>query len=226
MKKKIIIILGVLLVVAGGTVFGVNLIIQNSRFVTSDNANLGAPLIPVSSLSAGQITGVKVGIGDRVEKSQVIAEIGSPQFADALSRQGLMASPSNRADIEAPLAGYVAAVWTYSGAMVNPGSPIVTLFDDSNIWVTANIDENKIMEVRPGQEVEVTVDCLGGKVLKGKVQGISPATSASFSLLPSGTSSANFTKVGQVIPVRITLENASNLALIPGSSVEVKIFVK
>jgi multidrug resistance efflux pump len=216
MKRKLIIILVVVLVVAGGAVFGINLIVQNSRFVTSDNANLGAPLIQVSSLSAGQPTGVKVGIGDRVEKSQVIA----------VSRQGLQASPSNTASIEAPLAGYVAAVWTYSGAMVGAGTPIVTLFDDSNIWVTANIDENKIMEVRPGQEVEVTVDCIGGKVLKGKVQGISPATSASFSLLPSGNSSANFTKVGQVIPVRIALENAGNLSLIPGSSVEVKIFIK
>ena len=120
----------------------------------------------------------------------------------------------------------MAAVWTYPGAIISAGSPIVTLFDDSNIWVTANIDENKIDEVRPGQTVEVTVDSLGGTVLKGKVQGITPATASSFSLLPASNTSANFTKVSQVVPVRITLDNTDGLALIPGSSVEVKIAVK
>jgi multidrug resistance efflux pump len=122
--------------------------------------------------------------------------------------------------------GYVAAIWTYPGAMVGAGTQMITLFDDSNIWVTANIDENDIVNIRPGQAAEVSVDSLGGKVLKGKVQGIVPATASSFSMLPSSNTSANFTKVSQVVPVRIILENTSGLALIPGGSAEVKIRVK
>lgn len=92
--------------------------------------------------------------------------------------------------------------------------------------MTANIDENKIDEVRPGQIVEVTVDSLGGTVLKGKVEGISPATASNFSLLPASNTSANFTKVSQVVPVKITLDNTDGLTVIPGSSAEVKIAVK
>ena len=226
MRRKIIIIVVAIIIVAGGAFYGTNALIQGSRYLSTDNATLGAPLISVSSLAAGQIMNVDVNIGDRVQQQQAIAEVGTPRFSDSASRQGFNATPGSGTSVEAPIAGYVAAVWTYPGAIIGAGSPIVTLFDDSNIWVTANIDENKIKEIKPGQSVDVTVDCLGGAVLTGKVRGITPATASSFSLLPSGNTSANFTKVSQVVPVRISLDNTDGLALIPGSSVEVKIALK
>jgi len=92
--------------------------------------------------------------------------------------------------------------------------------------VSAKIDETQVNRVHPGQTVEVSVDSLGGTILKGKVTGISPATAANFSLLPQNNTDANFIKVGQVVPVKITLENTDGLMLIPGSSVEVKIFTR
>jgi multidrug resistance efflux pump len=225
MNRKIIIIIVAIIVIAGGAVYGVNAW-QGSRYISTDNANLAAPLIQVGSLASGQVVSVNVGIGDRVAPRQVVAEVGTPRYSDSNSRQGFQAVPGNPAGVEAPVSGYVAAVWTYPGAIISPGSPIITLFDDSKIWVTANIDENNISSIRPGQEVEVSVDSMKGTVLKGKVQAIVPATASSFSLLPSSNSSANFTKVSQVVPVRITLDNIEGLALIPGSSVEVKITVK
>ena len=224
-RRTLIIIIAVIVVVAAGSIYGFN-IWQNSKYISTDNANLGAPLIPVGSLAPGQVISVKVGIGDRVAQQQVLAEVGAASFSDSNAHQGFQAATGNGADVEAPVSGYVAAVWTYPGAMVGAGTQILTLFDDSNIWVTANIDENDIVNIQPGQEADVTVDSLGGKVLKGKVQGIVPATAASFSLLPSSNTSANFTKVSQVVPVRIVLDNAGGLALIPGGSVEVKIKYK
>jgi len=226
MIRKLIIIIGVVIVLAIGAVFGFKYWQQSSRYVTTSNANIGAPLISVSSLAAGQVLNVNVGIGDLVGQKQSVAEVATPRFSDNASRQGFDATPGSGTVVEAPIAGYVAAVWTYPGAIISAGSPIVTLFDDSKVWVTANIDENKINNIRPGQMVEVTVDSLGGVILKGKVQGITPATAGSFSLLPASNSTANFTKVSQVVPVRITLDNIDGLSLIPGSSVEVKIAVK
>jgi multidrug resistance efflux pump len=215
-----------LAVAAVGIAIGIGLYLQGLRYVTTDNASIGAPLISVSSLSAGQIVSVNVGIGDRVEQKDAVAEIASPHFSDGGSLQGFRAVSGSGAPVEAPVSGYVAAVWTYPGAVVGAGSPIVTLFDDSSIWVTANVNENKIRDIRPGQIVDVTVDCLGGAVLRGKVEGIARATASSFSLLPSGSSSANFTKVAQVVPVRISLDSTDGLMLIPGSSVEVKIHIR
>ena len=223
MIRKLVIIVVALILVAGAAYYGINLWRQGSQYISTDNAVISAPLISVSSLSPGQIIKVNVGIGDRVGARQEVAEVGTPRFADNLTRQGFQATPGTGAPVECPVAGYVAAVWTYPGAIIGSGSPIITLFDDSKIWVTANINENKIQDVHPGQGVEVTVDCLGGKVIRGKVQGIAPATAGSFSLLPAGNTSASFTKVSQVIPVRINLDNTADLSLIPGSSVEVKI---
>jgi multidrug resistance efflux pump len=226
MKRKLIIIIVAIVIVAGGAGYGVPAFIQGSRYLSTDNASIGASLISVSSLASGQVIKVDVGIGDRVQPRQTVAEVGSPRFSDNVARQGFSATPGSGSTVEAPIAGYVAAVWTYQGAIINSGSPIITLFDDSHIWVTANIDENKINQVRPGQTAEVTVDSLGGAKLKGKVEGIAPATSSSFSLLPASNTSANFTKVSQVVPVRITLDNTDGLSLIPGSSAEVKILVR
>ena len=222
MKRKLIIIAAAIVVVATGAVLGIRFWLQESRYVSTDNAMLNAPIIAVSSLASGQVISVSVDVGDRVNLQQTLAEVGSPRYSDPSARQGFNAVPDVGTSVQSPIAGYVAAVWTYPGAIVAQGSPIVTLFDPTNIWVTANIDENKIDEIHPGQEVEVTVDCLGGGVIKGKVQGISPSTS-SFVLLPQSSSSTNFIKVAQVVPVKIALDNTTGLSLVPGGSVEVKI---
>jgi multidrug resistance efflux pump len=58
--------------------------------------------------------------------------------------------------------------------------------------------------------------------LKGKVEGIS-FTTGNFSVWPQQSTSGNFSKVVQVVPVKITLEKSSGLFLVPGGSVEVKI---
>ena len=86
MKRKLIIIIVAVIVVAAGTVFGINYWKQGSLYVTTDNANIGAPLISVSSLSAGQVVNVNVGIGDRVSQKQSVAEVAAPRFADSTSR--------------------------------------------------------------------------------------------------------------------------------------------
>ncbi len=224
MRNRII-VLTIILLILGAAAYGANLWYQNSQYVATDNARISAPLIAVSTLAAGQIISLNVDVGSRVELGQSVAEVGAPRLSNSTTMQGFQPAPAKGNAVEAPISGFVAAVWTYPGAMVSPGTPIVTLFDTSNIWVSANIDEAKINRVRPGQTVEVTVDSLG-VTLTGKVQGISPATAANFSLLPQSNTDANFIKVGQAVPVKITLEKADGLLLIPGSSVEVKIFTR
>lgn len=223
--RRIILIVIIVLILAGG-VYGGNLWYQHSQYVTTNNATITGPLIPVTTLSAGQIISLDVDVGSRVERGQRVAEVGAPRFSDSSSRQGFQAAPAQGTSVQAPVSGFVAAVWTYPGALVSPGVPIVTLFDSSSVWVSARIDETEVNRVHPGQTVDVTVDSLGGTILKGKVAGISPATAANFSLLPQNNTDANFIKVGQVIPVKITLENTDGLLLIPGSSAEVKIFTR
>ena len=53
---------------------------------------------------------------------------------------------------------------------------------------------------------------------------VSPVTAATFSLLPARNSSGNYTKVAQLVPVKIALQN-DFLPIFPGASVNVKIYV-
>ncbi len=212
--------------VIGGAAFGANIWYQNYRYVTTDNAYISAPLVPVGALTPCQIISLDADYGSYVEKGQSIAVVGTPRSANPLDMQGLSEIPIGRASIESPVNGYVAAVWTYPGAVVSPGEPIVTVYDISQTWVIANATETDIYRIKPGQEVEITVDSLGGAVLRGQVQGVAAATAATFSLLPQNNTTANFIKVAQVVPVKITVENPSSYILIPGTSVEVKIAIK
>ena len=67
-------------------------------------------------------------------------------------------------------------------------------------------------------------DALGTDVT-GRVESITPATANSFSLVPPSNTSGNFTKVTQLVPVRIAVNASNTSSVLLGSSVEVKIQV-
>jgi len=221
-RGKVIFIVALVVVLGALVTFGF-LGYQSYLYVSTDNARISAPLISVSALSSSQIISLDVDIGSYVEKGQRIATMGVPRPDNPADRQGLKDAPLGRASLDAPVSGYVAAVWSYPGQVVAAGSYIVTLYDASNTWVTANISEAELYRIEPGQDVEIKVDSLGGATLKGKVDGIAAATAATFSLLPQNNTTGNFIKVVQVVPVKISIVNPGNYILVPGTSVEVRI---
>jgi multidrug resistance efflux pump len=109
------------------------------------------------------------------------------------------------------------------GATVSAGQPIVSVVDPSQLWVNANIEETNIARVRVGQPVTVHVDALNADI-PGKVEAVTPATAEVFSILPQSNTSGNYTKVTQLVPVRISV-NLGNQPLLLGANVEVKIRV-
>jgi multidrug resistance efflux pump len=123
----------------------------------------------------------------------------------------------------APVDGVVIAAPVAVGSMVAAGQPIVSIVDPSQLYVTANIEETNIGRVRVGQPVTVHVDALGADI-PGKVEVVTPATAGIFSILPSSNASGNFTKVTQLVPVRVSV-NLGNQPLLLGANVEVKIRV-
>ena len=216
---SLVVVLGALLI------FGL-LGYDSYRYVSTDNARITAPLISVPALAASQIISLDVDMGSYVEKGQRIATMGVPRPDSPADRQGLKEIPLGRASLDAPVSGYVAAVWSYPGQIVSAGAAVVTLYDTSNTWVMANISEADMHRIQPGQEVEIKVDSLGGASLKGAVEGIAAATAATFSLMPQNNTTGNFIKVAQVVPVKISVDNPSNHVLLPGTSVEVKIMTR
>lgn len=105
--------------------------------------------------------------------------------------------------ILAPTSGVVSKKSVEVGQLVQPGQPLMTVVPLSDVWVTANLKETETTHVVPGDTVQFTVDAYPGCHFGGRVESLSPATGARFSLLPPDNATGNFTKVVQRIPVRI-----------------------
>jgi membrane fusion protein (multidrug efflux system) len=80
------------------------------------------------------------------------------------------------------------------------------LVSTDNIWVEANPKETELTHVKPGDQVDVTVDTYPGRTWKAQVESIAPNSGSEFSVLPAQNTSGNWVKVVQRIPVRIKVE--------------------
>ncbi len=88
------------------------------------------------------------------------------------------------------------------------------LVSGTNIWVEANPKETELTWVKPGDQVDVTVDTYPGHVWKGVVQSVAPASGAEFSVLPAQNASGNWVKVVQRIPLRVQLDPTQDMPVL------------
>lgn len=93
----------------------------------------------------------------------------------------------------------------HEGQLVQPGQTMVEIVDNSDLWVIANFRETQMPHIRPGAQVKVTADAVPGVSFSGKVESVSNATGAAFSIMPHDNATGNFVKVEQRVPVRISL---------------------
>jgi membrane fusion protein, multidrug efflux system len=132
------------------------------------------------------------------------------------------------ATVVAPSSGVVSRKNVEVGQYVQSGQPLMTVVPLDDVWVVANLKETEIRGVEPGASAEIEVDSYPGRHFPGHVESLSPATGATFSLLPPDNSTGNFTKVVQRIPVKIRLDGPNDPVhpLRPGMSANVRIRVK
>ncbi len=127
--------------------------------------------------------------------------------------------------ITAPVNGEVSQRNVREGQYVHAGTQVIAVVPLDNVWVIANYKETQLTHVVVGQGAEIRVDTFPGVVIGARVDSISPASGAQFSLLPPDNATGNFTKVVQRIPVKLRLHGKNPLAgrLRPGMSVEATI---
>lgn len=76
--------------------------------------------------------------------------------------------------IHSPTRGFVVKKKAEHGQYVDPGTPLYTIADLSNIWVLADIYEYELPWVKVGQDAEMSLSYFPGKRFKGKVTYIDP----------------------------------------------------
>jgi multidrug resistance efflux pump len=201
-----------LFAIAGGVAY---FIYNNYMYYSTDDAQLTGNVLPINAIASGQLTTLDVSLGQSVTAGQTIATITPVPSASATGAPAKV-TPIN---ITSPINGKVIQTSAVSGQTVSPGLALVELADLSSITVTAYINEGAINNIQAGQSVDIKIDAYSDTNFTGKVQQIIPAAASTFSLLPTqDNASGNFTKVGQRIPVVITLDGNAGKALAPGMS--------
>jgi multidrug resistance efflux pump len=226
---RVVALLAVLLVVgAVAAAVGYHFWYQSTYFVVTDNAQVTGDLIQVGSLNAGRIVATRFEVGQTVQSGHEMALVRIPQEV-GMPMGGTMvleepAAGDRLAAVRAPFTGVVVARLSHVGATVSAGQPIYSIMDPNRVWVRANIEETKLGRIQPGQAVEVYMDVFG-YAFEGRVMAITPASAATFSLLPSQNASGNFVKVTQLVPVKIQVESGGQ-TLPLGTSATVRIKVR
>jgi membrane fusion protein (multidrug efflux system) len=127
--------------------------------------------------------------------------------------------------LKSPIDGVVVQKTAEVGNLLEPGQVAVTIADVDHAWVSANIEETRVAQLKIGQPVAISID--EGGTMTGKVLEITAATASQFSLLPAENAAGNFTKVVQKIPIKISIDpNSSKRVLRAGQSVSIRIRVR
>jgi multidrug resistance efflux pump len=214
LKRSTRIALAVILVVAlvAASAFGVSYFLNAANYVSTDNAQVDGDKIVVNAPTSGTLVDWRATQGTVLNKDQVVGRI---------KIQGGFVQPLM--SIRAPSDGTVAVDNGVPGGYVTAGTQLAVAYDFDKIFVTARVEETDIKQVRPGQQVDMTVDAFSNAQLTGYVREIQGGAAAVFSLFPQSNSSGNFQKVTQVIPVKIEIADRKGLHLVPGMNVTVYI---
>ncbi|WP_251517671.1 MULTISPECIES: HlyD family efflux transporter periplasmic adaptor subunit [unclassified Staphylococcus] len=212
MKKMVLIniITIVVLVIIG--VVGFHFYNQATSFVSTDNAKVDGKQIKISAPANGEVKSLDVKENDKLDKGDKVAEIA------AKGDNG----QSQNMDIKMPQDGTIVKTDSTKGSMAQAGTPIAYAYNLDDSYITANVDEKDIKDVEEGKDVDIKLDGEDSNI-KGTVESVGKATASSFSLMPSSNSDGNYTKVSQVIPVKISLDSKPSENVVPGMNAEVKI---
>jgi membrane fusion protein (multidrug efflux system) len=155
------------------------------------------------------------------QEMQLVADLHAKQAGLTVAEINL-----GHTRIVAPADGAVGERLVRPGQLVSPGTQVISFLDSSR-WVQANFRETQLTNIRIGDPVEIRIDLYPGRVLKGKVLEIAPASGSQFALLPPDNATGNFTKVVQRVPVKIALEDSDlTTQLKPGLSAVVTVHTR
>jgi len=151
----------------------------------------------------------------QASRAQLLADIQSAHASLDLYQIDLASSK-----VVSPVTGKVGSLAIQNGSRVSPQTRLMAIIPEKSLYVQANFKETQIEKMHIGQKVTLKIDAYPSLTYSGKIESFSPASGATFSLMPPDNATGNFNKVVQRIPVRIAIDSNPHIDLIkPGMSV-------
>jgi multidrug resistance efflux pump len=144
----------------------------------------------------------KEAAGENNEKnSQLISARSAVEKAELdLERTRLVASGS----------GLVTDLRIDVGQFAQPGAPVLTLIATHDLWISADMTENNLGNIVPGNEAAIVLDLMPGKVWKGRVRslgsGVDSGSQTQNGTLPKIENNRDWLRQAQRFPVIIELD--------------------
>ncbi len=149
------------------------------------------------------------------ELKMALEAAGEVGEANAQVQGARAALDKARLDLEnthvlAPAGGTVTDLRTDVGNFVQAGAPVMTLVAEHDLWISADMTENNLGYIDPGDEAAIVLDVLPGHVLKGHVRsigrGVDSGQQSQSGSLPTVQNDRDWLRQAQRIPVSIEFD--------------------
>jgi multidrug resistance efflux pump len=206
-KKFFLIILAMLLLI--GTGVGYYLYWESMNYFITDNAKVAADLRTVTSQSSGRLVKLNISEGSFVSENEVIGRLNNGYY------------------LRSPINGQVVKLNVVLNQIISQGTVFVVIADINNIYINANIEETDIVKIKEGQEVTVQLDAYPGEKFRAHIKDVNKVTQAALTgNATSFSTSGTYTKVVQLLPVKITIDDNIKLNGLIGTNAKIKIKIK
>ena len=234
-------------------VIGLAFYFSGGRYISTDNAYVGAQKVLITPDISGKIVSVAIREGQHVNPGEELFSLDREPFALALAQAKAkldtahsdfdklktnlksLGTLAELADKNVELKQHdvdrkTKLVSTQAGSQADLDTAMagmVTAKLQAELAVQqrdANPKETDITYLRVGQKATIDVDSFPDRTFAGSVVSVSPGTGAQFSILPPQNATGNWVKVVQRVPVRIAFDKSDDTKLLrSGMSVNVEI---
>jgi multidrug resistance efflux pump len=115
-----------------------------------------------------------------------------------------------RTQVVAPAGGTVTDLRTDVGQFAQAGAPVMTLIALHDLWISADMTENNLGNVKPGDQVAIVLDAMPGEVFSGRVRsvgaGIGSGKQAQPGTLPAIENSRDWLRQAQRFPAAVEFD--------------------
>jgi multidrug resistance efflux pump len=206
--SKTMVIVAAIVILLAGLGIGGYFIYEGTYYYQTDNAKVDTVIYQLTAGASGQLVRMYVSPGDEVKAGQVLAQVDKGPY------------------VRSPVDGTVTDVKMQKGDYVTVSDVILVVAKTSDMYITANVEETNILKIQKGQSVSVSLDAYG-RSFDGYVADVNTVTSTKLAgSATSFTTSGTYTKVTQLIPIKIKLLDNVDLADIIGTNATVKIRIK